>query len=193
MKNEELRVGVIQVISRVAITLFPFLILHSSFFILNCEAQTAGKYEFYRYPQQSAVEIDPLGDILGRISAQYEVRLDPNFTRVYEIVYQRKLQDQNVTGWYPESGVSLGAIERIYLIDNAAMLGNYVGVGGGVGLVNRTISLRMTAEIGYKFMFGGGTGHYFIEPKLLMDAYLITNRVGERVLPYLALPFGYAW
>src|ERR1017187_9352447 len=100
-----------------------FLILHSSFLIRNCEAQTAGKYEFFRYDQRYAVEIDPLGQILGRVSAQFEARLDPNFTRVYEFVYQKNLGDKQVTGWYPESGLSAAAIERIYLVDNAAMLG----------------------------------------------------------------------
>jgi len=168
-------------------------ILHSSFLTLNCDAQTAGKYEFYRYLQNKAIQIDPLGQILGRLSAQYEERLDPNFTRAYEFVYQRKLENKNVTGAYPESGISIGAIERIYLVDNAAMLGQYVGVGAGVGLINQTISFRMTAEIGYKFIFGGGKGNYFIEPRLLMDAYLVTNHIGQRILPYIALPFGYCW
>ena len=159
----------------------------------NSKAQTAGKYEFYRYLQRYAVTIDPLGEILGRMSAHLEQRLDPNFSRAYEIVYQRDVSDKRVTGSYPESAWSFGAIERIYLVDNAAMLGQYVGVGAGVGQVNVTISFRLTAEIGYKFVFGGGQGHYFIEPRLLMDAYMITNHVGQRILPYVALPFGYAW
>jgi hypothetical protein len=170
-----------------------YLILNSSFLILNCEAQTAGKYEFYRYDQRYAIEIDPLGQILGRVSAQFEQRLDPNFSRVYEFVYQKALGDKSVTGWYPESGVSIAAIERIFLVDNAAMLGQYVGVGAGFGLINETISFRMTAEIGYKIAFGGGKGNYFIEPRAIMDAYLVTNHVGKRVLPYISLPFGYAW
>jgi len=168
-------------------------ILHSSLFILHCEAQTAGKYEFYRYKQRYAIEIDPLGQILGRISAQFEQRLDPNFSRVYEFVYQKNVADKNATGSYPESGVSLAAIERIFLVDNAAMLGQYVGVGAGFGLINQTISFRLTAEIGYKIVFGGGKGNYFIEPRAIMDAYLVTNHVGKRVLPYISLPFGYAW
>jgi hypothetical protein len=170
-----------------------FLILHTSFFILNCFAQTAGKYEFYRYKQQYAIAIDPIGQILGRVSAQFEERLDPNFTRAYEFVYQKNLEDRRITGAYPESGISIGAIERIYLVDNAAMLGQYVGIGAGLGLVNKTISVRMTAEVGYKFAFGGGIGHYFIEPRIIMDAYLVTNHVAQRILPYISLPFGYAW
>jgi hypothetical protein len=170
-----------------------FLVLHASFFLFTCEAQTAGKYEFYRYKQHYAISIDPLGQILGRVSVQYEERLDPNFTRAYEFVYQRNLEDKRVAGAYPESGISAGAIERIYLTDNAAMLGQYVGVGAGVGLIDKTISFRLTAEIGYKFAFGGGIGHYFVEPRLIMDAYLVTNHAGQRILPYLSLPFGYAW
>jgi hypothetical protein len=172
---------------------FLFFVLNSSFLVHNCKAQTAGKYDFYRYLQQYAVEIDPLGDILGRMSAQFEERLDPNFSRMYEIVYQRDLEDKNVAGWYPESGISIAAIERIYLTDNAAMLGQYVGVGLGMGVVNKTIALRATAEIGYKIAFGGGMGHYFIEPRILMDSYLITNHDGRTILPYISLPFGYSW
>jgi hypothetical protein len=156
-------------------------------------AQTAGKYDFYRYLQHDAVEVDPLGFLLGRMSVHLEQRLDPNFTRTYEFVYQRELADKNLDGWYHESGVSIGAIERIYLIDNAAMLGQYAGAGIGVGLVDQTISVRLTAEIGYKYVFGGGTGHFFIEPKFLMDAYLVTNHNGKRILPIVALPFGYSW
>ena len=162
-------------------------------FTPTCEAQTAGKYEFYRYKQHYAISIDPLGQILGRVSAAFEQRLDPNFTREYEIVYQRNLEDRHLTGAYPESGISVGAIERIFLVDNAAMLGQYVGVGAGLGIVNKTISVRLTAEMGYKFAFGGGIGHYFIEPRIIMDAYLVTNHDGQRVLPYISIPFGYAW
>ncbi len=160
---------------------------------LIARAQTAGKYEFYRYKQTQAIQIDPLGQFLGRVSAEYEVRLDPNYTRAYEFVYQKNLEDKQITGAYPESGISIGAIERIYLVDNAAMLGQYVGIGAGVGLIDKTISARLTAEIGYKYAFGGGIGHFFIEPRIIMDAYLITNHAGKRVLPYISLPFGYAW
>jgi hypothetical protein len=176
-----------------AVALSLLFILNSSLLTHNCEAQTAGKYDFYRYLQQYAVEIDPLGEILGRVSAQFEERLDPNFSRVYEMVYQRDLEDKNVTGWYPESAVSIGAIERIYLTDNAALLGQYFGLGAGVGLISKTISVRATAEIGDKIAFGGGTGHFFIEPRLLLDSYLITNGISKRILPYIALPFGYSW
>ncbi len=156
-------------------------------------AQSAGKYEFYRYKQAYAIQVDPLGQILGRLSGQFEDRLDPNFTRTYEFVYHKDVGDKHLGGWYPESAASIGAIERIYLVDNAAMLGLYVGVGGGVGMTHLTGTLRLTAEIGYKFCFGGGAAHYFIEPRVIMDSYLITNHDSQRVLPYISLPFGYAW
>jgi hypothetical protein len=173
-----------------------FVILNFSFLILNCQncqAQTAGKYEFYRYLQSNAVQIDPLGQLLGRISGHFEMRLDPNYSRTYEIVYQRDVADKSITGWYHESAITIGAVERIYLVDNAAMLGQFAGVGAGVGFVDKNLAFRLTAEMGYKFAFGGGKGHYFIEPSLIMDAYLVTNRVGKRVLPYIAIPFGYSW
>lgn len=186
VKREELRV------KSVAFGIL-FLTLCSSLLTHHCSAQTAGKYEFYRYNQAYAVQVDPLGQILGRLSVQFEDRLDPNFTRAYEFVYQKNVEDKHVAGAYPESAVSLGAIERIYLVDNAAMLGLYVGIGGGIGMTHVTGTVRLTAEIGYKYSFGGGIGHFFIEPRLIMDSYLITNHVSQRVLPYVSLPFGYAW
>ncbi len=176
-----------------AVTLSLFFILNSSFLTNKCEAQTGGKYDFYRYLQQYAVEIDPIGDILGRVSGQFEERLDPNFSRVYDIVYQRAVEDKHTTGWYPESAITVGAMERIFLTDNAAILGQYIGIGVGAGVIHKSIAVRVTAEIGYKIAFGGGTGHFFIEPKILMDSYIITNAVGQRILPYVALPFGYSW
>ena len=155
-----------QLQSRALIKLFVlFFILNSSFLTYNCKAQTAGKYDFYRYLQQYAVEIDPLGEILGRVSGQFEQRLDPNFSRVYEVVYQKNVADKNATGWYPESAFTVGALERIFLTDNAALLGQYVGIGAGAGIVGKNIGVRITAEIGYKIAFGGGAGHFFIEPK----------------------------
>lgn len=194
MKNEELRIVKVRSGNwRLGALILVFITFHSSFFIRNCSAQSAGKYEFYRYLQNRAVEVDPLGFILGRVSAHYEQRLDPNFTRTYEFVWQRELGDKAVANWHHQSGVSIGAMERIYLVDNAAMLGNYASVGAGLGLIDKTISVRLTAEIGYKYCFGGGKGHYFVEPKFIMDAYLITNHVGKRILPLIALPVGYAW
>lgn len=176
---------------RPAITFLLFIL--SLTLTQYCAAQTAGKYEFYRYKQAYTVEIDPLGEILGRMSGQFEERLDPNFSRAYEFVYQKNVGDKKVAGYYPESAISIGAIERIFLVDNAAMLGFYVGIGAGIGMANTTGTLRLTAEIGYKFAFGGGLGHFFIEPRIIMDSYLITNHDSQRVLPYISLPFGYAW
>ena len=89
MKSEEYEVRIImkQMQSQALIRSLALLfILSSSFFILNsslltptCEAQTASKYDFYRYLQQYAVSIDPLGEILGRVSAQFEERLGVDF------------------------------------------------------------------------------------------------------------------
>ena len=177
-----------------SVWLFAVLIILAGLVDTNrCEAQTAGKYEFYRYPQHYAIQIDPLGQILGRLSGQFEQRLDPNFTRAYEIVYQKKLEDEKITGWFPMSGITLGVFERIYLIDNAAMLGQYAGVGGGVGMVSKTISLRLSAEMGYKYAFGFWGGHYFIEPRIVLDAYLFTNPHAKHIVPVIAIPFGYAF
>src|SRR5438067_868025 len=132
------------------VTFFILLVLCAT----TAFAQTAGKYEFYRYLQRYAVTVDPLGQIFGRASLHFEDRLDPNFTRLYEVSYQKEVANMHTPGWYHESSYTIGAIERIYLVDNAAMIGQYVGVGTGVGMVNVTIAWRLTAEIGYKLMFG---------------------------------------
>jgi hypothetical protein len=164
-----------------------------SFFSSTGQAQTGGKYDFYRYPQKYALSIDPLGQWLGRVSARLETRLDPNFTRQYEIVYQRNVQNKTDKLSYPEAAYTVGAIERIYLVDNAALLGQYAGIGIGVGVINKTIAVRLTAEMGYKFAFPIGRSYFFIEPTLLMDSYLITNHDARRIFPYIAMPFGYCW
>ena len=157
-----------------------------------CLAQTAGKYEFYRHPESQAVTANPLGFLLGRLDAHYEQRLDPNFTRTYEVAYQRDIRRNKDSG-SRQTAYTVGAIERIYLIDNAAMLGQYVGLGAGVGSVGPSFGLRLTAELGYKLVFGDGPGKFFIEPNLTLDSYLIGNGSIRRVLPYIALPFGYCW
>src|ERR1051326_8956410 len=97
MKNEELNLR--RCVLLIVLTC-SFFILHSSFFILHCFAQSGGNYYFYRYLQTRAVEVDPLGAILGRISAHYEQRLDPNFTRTYEFVWQRELGDKLIYGYH---------------------------------------------------------------------------------------------
>src|SRR6266536_2244311 len=103
MKNEELN---LRNVLRLILLVGTLYILHSSFFILHCSAQHGGKYDYYRYLQTKAVEADPLGVILGRVSAHYEERLDPNFTRTYEIVWQRELS--NIPDSVHQSGISIG-------------------------------------------------------------------------------------
>jgi hypothetical protein len=163
--------------------------------VLCCSAavaQSSGKYDFYRHPQSHAFTINPIGWLLGRVDAHYEDRLDPNFSRTYEIAYQRDIRKDKSLGT-PEQCYTLGAVERIYLIDNAAIQGQFVGMGGGIGVVSSTIAVRLSAEIGYKLLFGTGTGRFFIEPELLLDSYVIGNNHMRRVLPYFAIPFGFSW
>lgn len=169
-----------------------FIVALLTLFPLCTSAQTAGKYEFYRHPESQAVTIDPLGFLLGRINGHFEQRLDPNFTRTYELVYQRDIRRNKDSG-SAQTAYTVGAIERIYLIDNAAMLGQYVGLGVGVGFVGPSFGFRLTAELGYKLLLGSGPGEFFLEPNLTLDSYLIGNGSIRRVLPYIALPFGYCW
>lgn len=157
----------------------------------TASAQSAGKYSFYRHPEAEAVAINPLGWFVGRLDAHWEVRLDPNFSRSYEIVYQHDIRKDKSVG-DRQTALTVGAIERIYLIDNAAILGQYVALGGGLGMVNQTFVVRLTAEIGYKFVFATGKGFY-VEPALTLDSYIVGNSHIRRVIPYFALPFGYCW
>ena len=154
-------------------------------------AQTGHKYDYYRHPESQSVAINPFGWLLGRVDAHFEDRLDPNFSRSYEFAYQpdiRKDKQQPI-----QTAYTVGAIERIYLIDNAAILGQFVGLGGGVGMVSKTFCVRLTAEIGYKLLLGSGPRAFFLEPELLLDSYIVGNHHIRRVIPYFALPFGYAW
>jgi hypothetical protein len=164
-------------------------------FLLVCVgsvmAQTSGKYDFYRHPEVNAIGIDPIGWFLGRVDAYWEDRLDPNYSRSYELVYQHDIRKDKGQG-VQQTAYTVGAIERIYLIDNAAILGQYVGLGIGLGMSNQTFVVRATAEIGYKYVFETGRG-FFIEPKLTLDSYIVGNSHIRRVIPYFALPFGYCW
>ena len=148
--------------------LFLFIfILNASFLIHNCVAQTAGKYDFYRYLQQYAVSNRSAGRNSWAGQRAIRERLDPNFSRVYEIVYQRNLEDNIRRVGIKNRGFPLARWSGFFLSIMLRCLGNMLAWELVFGSVNETIAARITAEIGYKFVFGGGTGHYFIEPRLL--------------------------
>ena len=156
-------------------------------------AQSAEKYDFFRYPQSHAASLNPIGPIFGRWDGYYEWRLDPNFSRRIEIAYQPNVRDTHKNGTFDESAISIGLTERLYLYDNAAIQAQFAGVGLGVALIRKTVALRITTEIGYKWIFSNGAGNFYIEPMVLLDAYVVTNHDCKRIIPVLELPVGYAW
>jgi hypothetical protein len=159
---------------------------------VTARAQSGSRYDFYRHPESQAITVNPLGFLLGRIDGHFEQRLDPNFTRTYGFAYQPDIRKNRDSGTV-QTAYTADATERIYLIDNAAMLGQFVGLGAGIGAVGKSFGLRLTAELGYKLVLGSASGKFFIEPVLTLDSYLIGNGSIRRVLPYIALPFGYCW
>jgi len=148
------------------------------------------KVDFYRSPFGHAIHLDPIGYALGRIGVKYEFRTDPLLSNSLEFVYQLDIKKKNWKFEIPS--YSLGYGQRIYLRDNAAMEGIYFGVNGALAYASASIHLRVTPEIGYKIILGH-TSHFFIEPTLLYDVYVIRPAGARPVLPYVALPFGYLW
>ena len=147
--------------------------------------------DYYVSPFPHAVELDPIGYLLGRVGGRFEYRVDPLISRYFEVAYQKNL-DRTANGIVMPSA-SLGFGERIYLRDNAAMVGLYAGVNLGVALINATIlDARLSMEIGYKLPLGSKS-HFFIEPELLIDAYLFHHQNVSEIFPYITIPFGYLW
>jgi hypothetical protein len=147
--------------------------------------------DYYVSPYPHAVEIDPLGDLLGRVGARYEYRVDPLLSRYFDFSFQKNLNHDRNGIITP--AISAGYGTRIYLRDNAAMVGLFVGVNLGVALVNHnSINALLSMEIGYKLTFGSKSP-FFIEPELLTDAYLFHHNNASKVFPYVAVPVGFLW
>jgi hypothetical protein len=157
-----------------------------------CSAQEHEEIQYYISPYWHAVQIDPIGTLLDRISARYEFRVDPLLSRYFEFAYQRNLNTK-VTNDVRTPSASAAFGERIFLRDNAAMIGLFAGVNVGIALLDhRTVSARITLEIGYKLPLGKNS-HFFIEPEGLIDSYIIKRPNMRQIFPYLAIPFGYIW
>jgi hypothetical protein len=145
--------------------------------------------DYYVSPYPHAAEIDPLGDILGRVGARYEYRVDPSLSRYFDVSFQRNLN--HAANGIITPAISVGYGTRIYLRDNAAMVGLFVGVNLGLALVNHnSINALLAMEIGYKLTFGPNSP-FFIEPELLTDAYLFHHNNASKIFPYVAVPLGF--
>lgn len=167
----------------------PFLFIATGYAQEGQPRTSYPRVDYYRSPFPNALSIDPLGELLGRIGMKYERRTDPLFSSFFEFSYQRDVKKKDFDTTLPAYSIGVG--ERIYLRDNAAMEGVYVGVQGAVSFISSSLTLRLTPEIGYKVRLGNS--HFFIEPLILYDAFLFHIHGAKSVLPYVALPIGYMW
>jgi hypothetical protein len=153
------------------------------------QAQHREPVNYYRSPYWYGVQIDPIGQILGRASARFEWRVDPLLSRYFEFAYQKNVSSLSVTA--KEQSMSLGIGERIYLRDNAAIVGFFAGANLGFALINsKSFGARISLEIGCKIPFTAKS-HFFVEPELMIDAYFIHPIFTRQIFPYFSLPFGY--
>jgi hypothetical protein len=178
-------------IGRAAFAVLCFLLLFSVVHT-TLHAQKRKKVEYYRSPYEFAASLDPLGFFLDRMGGKFEFRDDPFYSYYVDFTYQR---DASIRGELSSVDVkTIGFGSRVYFRDNAAIEGLYAGLGLGGGTVNssRDWCLRVTAEVGYKLKLGEKT-QWFIEPNVVVDAFLAGVKEQRRVFPYVSVPFGYLW
>jgi hypothetical protein len=161
------------------------------FFISNSAIAQRSRHErvdYYRSPFQYAAQGDPLGAILKRLAARFEYRSDPLYSRYFEVEYHLDLRGFGKSGDPMRAG-SIAYGTRIYLRDNAAMEGLFAGANLGVSLISGiTFGARIGMEVGYKIRLG--KSQFFMEPEVLIEAYVLKRPTGKIVLPYVAVPFG---
>lgn len=149
--------------------------------------------ELYRSEYAYALTVDPIGLVLGRTAARFEWRYEPNFSHIIELAFDRdidSLKTSITSDAIPTYSSAFGM--RLYLRDNDAIEGLFAGIGAGGTLMNeRKLGLRVTAEIGYKWVLGGSG--FFLEPQLIIDAYVLRVAAAKPFFSYVALPFGIAW
>jgi len=166
------------------------LVLVLSFVCAASRSNAQERYEdvqYYVYPYGHAVQIDPLGILLGRIGARMEFRFDPLISRYIEVAYQPNLNTEGQNDIRTPS-ISAGVGERIYLRDNCAIVGLFAGANLALALIdNVNPNVRLTIEIGAKLPIGN---RFFLEPELLIDSYLFVRQNMRQIFPYVALPMG---
>ncbi len=149
--------------------------------------------DYYRSPYGWAVQIDPLGYVLGRYGGRLEMRTEPNYSLYVDFAHDRDI-DTNKSSItddaIPMNSLGLGG--RIYLRDNAALEGLFAGgsLAGTIQAGSR-LGLRLSVEIGYKLVFGDGP--FFIEPQLLIDSYPFRHPGAKAMFSYISVPLGFAW
>jgi hypothetical protein len=163
------------------------------FFFADAKAQDKEPVNYYRSPFKWAAQIDPLGFFLGRYGARLEKRLAPDYSLYLDFAHDRDI-DTNKTSItddnIPMNSLGLGG--RIYLRDNAALEGLFAGTSlAGTIQSGSRLGLRLSVEIGYKWMLGEGP--FFIEPQLLIDAYPFRHPGAKAMFTYVSIPLGFAW
>lgn len=157
------------------------------------QAKAQKRIEFYATEYGQGLSIDPIGIVLGRMSAKFEWRFDPNFSYFVDALFDRDTDSLKTT--ITRNAIptySIGAGVRLYLRDNGAIEGLFGGVGLGL---TRTpgpdYGIRISIDIGYKWVLGDSP--FFLEPQFIVDAYPLRPKVGRPFFSYIALPFGIVW
>lgn len=149
--------------------------------------------DYYRSQYAWALQVDPLGYVLGRYGARLEMRTEPNYSLYLDYAHDRDI-DTNKSSItddaLPMNSIGLGA--RIYLRDNSAVEGLFAGASlAGTIQSGSRLGLRLSVEIGYKLRFGDGP--FFIEPQLLIDSYPLRDPAAKPMFSYISIPLGFAW
>ena len=156
-------------------------------------AQRRDPVEYYRSPYPWALQVDPLGYLLGRYGGRLEKRYDPNYSFLLDYAFDRDLD--SLKSSVTDNAIpthSLGVGWRIYLKDNNAPEGLFTGLtlAGTIQSGTRP-GLRLSAEIGYKWMIGDGP--FFIEPQFIVDSYVFRDPAAKPMFMYISIPLGFAW
>ncbi|HET6512441.1 MAG TPA: hypothetical protein VFH43_09640, partial [Candidatus Kapabacteria bacterium] len=156
-------------------------------------AQRRDPVEYYRSKYGWALQADPLGYVLGRYGGRLEKRTDPNFSFLLDYSFDRdidSLKSSITDDKIPTHSAGVGA--RIYLKDNNAVEGLFAGLTlAGTIQSGTRLGLRLSAEIGYKWMLGDGP--FFIEPQFIVDSYVFRDPAAKPMFAYVSLPLGFAW
>jgi hypothetical protein len=182
MLNSELR--------KIGIAAFAILCLASSSVIAQEKRKPV---DYYRSQYGWAVQADPLGFILGRYGARLEMRTEPNYSLYLDFAHDRDIDTLKTSitdDRIPTNSLGVGG--RIYLKDNSAVEGLFAG-GSLAGTIQSgsRLGLRLSVEIGYKWMLGDGP--FFIEPQLLIDSYPFRDPGAKAMFSYISIPLGFAW
>ncbi len=151
------------------------------------------QFDYYRSIYRYGAQINPIGFLLGRPSAEFEWREDPSVSHLINFTYHYDVESPPPDGKkIVQHSFGLGYDHRFYLIDNAAVEGPYASLGAGLEFANnRTVVFRATAHIGWKYLLFGT--QFYVSPDCAFDFFTIRGPSMRVMSPYITLPMGIVW